>query len=134
VQYNNGINAARICTQSSRIQFEARLNWVLETCLAQCIFTSRMTVHVAISDIARCARKAGFPVRYTGIDGFLMLNVSNFYEHHCVRMQELEVRLSQHTYRIEPDAPEENSHHQLTLCAGHKLSTEYLNKNIHLCI
>jgi len=46
-----------------------------------------MAVHVAISDIGRCA----------GIDEFLMPNVSNSYEPHSVRMQELEGGQSQRT-------------------------------------
>ena len=53
-------------------------------------FISRTTVRVAISDIIRCARMHGFLVRWAGIDGFLMPNVSNSNEH-SVRMQELEV-------------------------------------------
>jgi len=63
-----------------------------------------------------------------------MQNVSNAYEQHSVRMQELEVGYSQHTERIEPDAPDDNSQHQLTLGAGHKLSTEKLNENMSPCI
>ena len=54
------------------------------------MFISRTAVHVAISDIVRCARIDGFLVRCAGIDGFLIPNVSNSYEH-SVRMQELEV-------------------------------------------
>jgi len=36
---------------------------------------------VVISDVVRCA----------GIDGFLLPNVSNYYQQHSIRMQELEV-------------------------------------------
>ena len=79
-----------------------------------------MTVRVGISDI----------VRRTGIDGFLMPNVSNSYEQHSLWIQELEVGQSQRTERIEPDAPEDYSLHQLTLGAGHKLSTENLKDNM----
>jgi len=72
------------------MQFEARLERVLERGLQRFIFISRMAVRVAISDIVRCARIDRFLVRCAGIDGFLMPKVSNSYEH-SVRMQELEV-------------------------------------------
>jgi hypothetical protein len=63
------------------MQFEARLESVLERGHKQIIFISRTAVRVAISDNVRC----------TGIDGFLMPNVSNPYEQHSVWIQELEV-------------------------------------------
>jgi len=72
------------------MQFEVRLERVLERGLQRFIFISRMAVRVAISDIVRWARIDGFLVRCAGIDGFLMPNVSNSYEH-SVRMHELEV-------------------------------------------
>jgi len=61
--------------------FEARLATVLERGLQRIVFLWRTAVQFAVSDIVRC----------TGIDGFLMPNVSNSYEEHSVRMQELEV-------------------------------------------
>jgi len=63
------------------MQFEARLESVLERGLQQIIFILGTAVCFAISDI----------VRYTGIDRFLMPNGSNSYKQHSVRMQELEV-------------------------------------------
>jgi hypothetical protein len=70
VQYNNGINGARNSTEPRRTQSEVHLERVLERSLQQFILIERTVVCVAISDIVRCA----------SIDGFLMLNPSNFYE------------------------------------------------------
>ena len=69
------------------MQFEARLERVLERYLRWYIFISRTAVRVAISD----------NVRFAGIDGFLMPNVSNSNEQHSVRMQGLEVGCSERT-------------------------------------
>jgi hypothetical protein len=91
------------------MQFKAHLESVLETGRQWIIFISRIAVRVAISDLIRCTR----------IDGFLISNVSNFYEQHSVWMQELEVGQGQCTLKIVPDAPEDNSRHQLTLGAAH---------------
>jgi len=63
------------------MQFEARIESVLERGLQRIIYIKLMEVRVAISDIVRCTR----------IDEFLMRNVSNSNEQHSVRMQELEV-------------------------------------------
>jgi len=63
------------------MQSEAPLESILKRGLQWVKLILRMVVRVSISDIVRC----------TAIDGFLMLNVSNSYEQHSVRMQELEV-------------------------------------------
>jgi hypothetical protein len=63
------------------MQFEAPLEIVLEREHQRIIFIATMAVRVAISDI----------VRFTGIDGVLMPNVSNSFEQYHVRMEELEV-------------------------------------------
>jgi len=73
------------------MEFEAHLERVVERCIQDFIFISWTAVRVAISDIVRHARIDRFLDRCARINGFLMPNVSNFYEQHSVRMYELEV-------------------------------------------
>jgi hypothetical protein len=63
------------------MQFEARLEIVREREVPQIRYILRTAVRIATSQI----------IRGTGIDGFLMPNISNSYEQHSVQMQELEV-------------------------------------------